>query len=147
MPLCGDADEPEFEDVREDQQDPTRFGEFKGYEADRPEQIQRDGDGSCGAVPLPNRHPEEGQHVDLVDPFVEGLVIADAAQLDQVHHEEIRKIDEYRDDRSDECPAEHGQRTGDPCRCDYELFEGHVCHGILTVGWRLGLTFGRLGQR
>ena len=70
--------------------------------------------------------PEEREHVREVEPLVEGLVVADAAEVEQVHHEEVGEVDEDGGYRACEGPSQDEQRAADADRRDDELLRRHA---------------------
>lgn len=127
VPLGRNKHEPELEDVGEEDERFARGPGFEGHEPDEPIEVERERDLSWHAAPAPG-HDEEGQLVDLVQPLIEGLVVADAAEVEIGAKEEVAEVDEDGDDGSGEGPAKHGEAAGDADGSDDELFERHGAH-------------------
>ena len=84
---------------------------MRRLERDEPDQAVREEphrDGAVRALPAQSDEQKDAD-VDLVEVLIERLVVADAAELEQVHHEQVALIDEDGDDGAVEGPAQHRQ--------------------------------------
>ena len=81
---AGHEHEPELEEVGEEQEHVAFLRELEGRRTYQPEQEQPDRDVAREAGPA-QRHDEEAAEVHLVEVLVEGLVVRDATQVDEVH--------------------------------------------------------------
>src|SRR6266508_3908908 len=123
-------EEPELEDVRKEEEHLPPPGQLESDEPDQADSVERHGDGPFWIAPS-HGNDEEGREVDLVDPFVERLVVRDATQFEDVTEEQVRQIDEDGQDATGQWPAEHGQGAEDPERTDEEDLQ---CHRVTPEG-------------
>ena len=113
----GDEDEPEFEEVGEEEQDLAVAGEFEGDDTGEAVSVEGDGDVARHRLPAEG-DDEEGQHVRLVQPLVEALVVVHAAEVQPVAQEEVGQVEEEGDEGAGEGPAEDGKSARDADGCD-----------------------------
>ena len=117
--------EPELEHVREEQEHPPRTYHLERHHARDPVREQPYGYRSHGAAPA-ERYPQERRHVGEIEPFIERLIVAYAAEVDEVHQEQIREVDRDRGQRSGKRPAQHEQSARQAHRRDDDLFRCHA---------------------
>ena len=82
-------------------------------------QVEADGHSPLHSLPAQGDHEEEGQ-VDLVEGLVEELVVADAAEIDDVAQQKVGEVAADRQQAARERPAQDGQRS-----CHAERGEEH----------------------
>ena len=120
----GDEDEPVLEEVGEEEEDVPVSGDLEECEAGEAEGVEGDGDVAGEGLPA-EADDEEGEHVGLVEPFVEALVVTDAAEVEPFAEEEVAEVGEEGDEGAGEGPAEDGDGTGDAEGSDEPHFGGH----------------------
>ncbi len=123
-PEPGHKDHPELEEVREEEQEPAPAHQLERSHARDTEDEEPDSHVPSRAPP-PERDRQEGRHISQVYPLVEGLIVPEPAQVQQVHHEQVGEIDQDGDDGADEGPPEHRQRAGYPNDAYDQLFRRH----------------------
>jgi hypothetical protein len=105
---AGDEEVPGLEEVGEGDEEGALAGGFEGDEAGHAVGVEAGRDEAGQGLPAEG-DDEEGGHVDLVEPLVEGLVVFDAAEVEEVHHEQVAEVDEQREDGAPEGPAQDGK--------------------------------------
>jgi hypothetical protein len=81
------------------------------------------------------RHHEEAPQVDLVDPFVERLVVGQTAQVDEVADEQVSEVRANGQETACERPAEDGQGPDDAEDGEDDDFERYRNRSRTQPAW------------
>ena len=101
-------DEPGLEHVREEEEEGALARDHEEKRAGKTVQVERDSDAPLHPFPAKGHHEEERQ-VDLVERFVEELVVADPTEVDEVAKEEVGEIAADGQEPARQRPAQDGQ--------------------------------------